>query len=451
MLLNYSSPSSVNFLTVSELNQSIKVLMEQGVGQVQITGEISNLAKPSSGHIYFTLKDTLSQVKVVMWRTTALKYLLELQNGLQVNILAKVSVFVPRGEYQLVVDRIEAAGIGDLLLVFESLKKELAQEGIFDQHNKLPIPKNPHAIAIITSATGAALQDVLHILKRRRPDIPLYLFPTLVQGDTAANAMIKAINAVNDNVNVALILLVRGGGSFEDLWAFNDRALAYAIFESRIPIITGIGHEIDFTIADFVSDLRAPTPSAAAELACVHRDTLFQQLDYFSAQMQALLFQQINMQREKIARIKQSLQMYHPSNVWDLQRKTLQQLKEKLIEQLNEKKRNIDVLLQLNQARLFASSPLGRIQSYTVARENNVRYLIMAMQRQLNNRQSDLAYSVQALDLMSPLKTIGRGYGMIKNDKSELYTSINQVKVGDQLTITLKDGAFIAHVLRITS
>ncbi|GBU09496.1 exonuclease VII large subunit [Gammaproteobacteria bacterium] len=401
---NTSQQIENSLLTVSELSTCIKNILESNFTWINLTGEISNLAKPYSGHIYFTLKDQNAQIKAVMWKSSAFKSTLELHNGLQVNVLAKISVFAPRGEYQLVVEKITAAGVGDLLQAFEDLKKELAQAGLFDQALKQAIPPNPKAIAIITSATGAALQDVLTILERRRPDILVFVYPCLVQGELAHLSLIKAIAAANNDQlqnNIELILLVRGGGSIEDLSAFNQRDLAYALAQSHLPIITGVGHETDTTIVDFVSDLRAATPSAAAELACLSSDTLFNQLDYLASQITQHLQSILDKYQHKLQNFEGLLKSQHPKNILNAQQQKLLYL----VQQLN----------------------------------NN-------MAKNILEKRSFLALAAQSLDLTSPLKTLARGYAIIESNTHEICTSIAQLKLGQDINIKLKDGNFKAKI-----
>ncbi|MGH8597418.1 MAG: exodeoxyribonuclease VII large subunit, partial [Gammaproteobacteria bacterium] len=257
-----------DILSVTRLNRAVRILLEGHFGAVWVEGEISNLARPSSGHWYFSLKDADSQIRCAMFRTRNALLEFAPRNGAQVVISARVSLYEPRGEFQLIVERMEPAGDGLLRIKFEALKWKLAEEGLFAQERKRPLPVWPKTIGVVTSATGAALRDVLQVLRRRNPSQHVVVYPSPVQGALAAPALIAAIATANRRDECAVLILARGGGSLEDLWAFNDEALVRAVHSSRIPLVTGIGHEIDFTLADFAADARAPTPSAAASL-CV--------------------------------------------------------------------------------------------------------------------------------------------------------------------------------------
>src|SRR3989338_389773 len=274
-----------NIYSVSALNHAANTLLSEQLGLVWVTGEISNLSRPSSGHIYFSLKDDQAQVRCALFRFQHQQIDFQLEHGQAVVVQAQVGLYESRGDFQLIVSRIQLAGVGKLQAAFEKLKKELEKKGWFDEKYKKPLPTFPKQVGIITSATAAALQDILKVLKKRFAGLPIVIYPTLVQGDLAANQIAAAIQIANQRAECDVLLLARGGGSLEDLWPFNELVVATAIFDSKIPIITGIGHQTDFTIADFVADVRAPTPSAAAEIISQDRVELAQRVDQLETQL----------------------------------------------------------------------------------------------------------------------------------------------------------------------
>src|SRR3990167_8481765 len=269
-----------NIYSVSKLNAESAVLLSTHFGFIYVTGEISNLSRPSSGHLYFSLKDDQAQIRCALFRFQHQKMDFALENGQEIIVQAKVSLYEPKGDYQLIVSSIQLAGAGKLQIAFEQLKKELEKAGLFDEKHKKPLPLFPKQIGVITSPTAAALQDILKVLKKRFPSMPVIVYPTQVQGNLAAAQIAAAIQQANQHNVCDVLILARGGGSIEDLWSFNEKIVAQAIFDSVIPIVTGIGHQTDFTIADFVADVRAPTPSAAAEMVSPDRDELLLQISH---------------------------------------------------------------------------------------------------------------------------------------------------------------------------
>lgn len=379
-------------LSVSELNLRAKNLLETGLGTVQITGEISNWTRASSGHCYFSLKDEEAQVRCACFRTNAIRLNFTPENGLSVILEAQVTLYLNRGDYQLIVSRMEPAGQGLLALKFEQLKKKLASQGLFDEKNKKAIPKLPRRIAVVTSPTGAAFQDIKNVLARRFPLIPITLFPCLVQGAEAPKSLCQAITKADADRRCDVIILARGGGSIEDLWAFNNETLAYEIAQCATPIISGVGHEIDFTIADFVADLRAPTPSAAAEQAVPDQIAFLHQLQTSE-----------NHLIEKFERL--------------LERRytTLHQLQGKL--------KDPKALLQNQMQRLDYAQ----------------QQLFSALEKYLTGRRSELQTLAAVLDQQNPLKLLKRGYVVLRHN-GEPVTSKEQVKPSDKITAEMRDG-----------
>lgn len=315
-----------NIFTVSKLNREIKKLLETSIPVIWLEGEISNLKFHSSGHLYFSLKDKDSQISSVMWRSRNAALFFTPQDGMKVLALGRVSVYHKRGYYQFDVIKLQPAGIGELQLAFEQLKQRLQEEGLFDDEHKQPIPIYPEKIGIITSPTGAAIQDLLNILNRRFPGLEIILKPVKVQGEGAANEIAAAIDEFNEYGKVDVLIVGRGGGSLEDLWAFNEEAVVRAIFRSPIPVISAVGHEIDFTISDFVADLRAPTPSTAAEMAVPDRTELLNQISYFRKSMNELCLGKIRLERERLKAITSSYSFLRAPDLVSEQQQRLDEL-----------------------------------------------------------------------------------------------------------------------------
>jgi exodeoxyribonuclease VII large subunit len=292
--------NSTRVFSVSELTRKIKVVLESGFQDVSVQGEISNFKRHSSGHVYFTLKDEGAQLSAVMWRGRASSLFFTPQDGMKVIARGNITVYEIRGQYQIDVVQLQPLGIGELQLAFEQLKRKLAKEGLFDDDHKVPLPEYPERIGIVTSPTGAAIKDMVNIISRRFPAVELILYPVSVQGSAAAEEIAQAIRDFNEWGSVDVLIVGRGGGSLEDLWAFNEEIVARAIYESEIPIISAVGHEIDFTIADFVADLRAPTPSAAAELVVKSRFELFDIVRNFHYTMQQRMQELLSTKRDTI-------------------------------------------------------------------------------------------------------------------------------------------------------
>lgn len=388
-------------LTVSELNQSTQQLLEECFPAVWVEGEISNLVRPTSGHFYFTLKDPKAQIRCAMFRLKSQRLDFELRNGLLIQVLAKVSLYPDRGDYQLIVDRIEMAGDGLLKKAYEELVLKLTKEGLFEKRWKKPIPLLPKQIGVITSPTGAAIRDILSVLKRRFPGIPIILYPTKVQGTEAMQEIIRALSLANQHQVANVLILARGGGSLEDLWPFNEEKVARAIFDSQIPIVTGIGHEIDFTIADFVADRRAPTPSAAAELVAPDQNAFIQQLTILENRL-------INEITKYLQRLAQRL--------------------DGLVKQIRHPGQQIE----------------NQLQSISMLTTR----LKTTMQQFLKTKDLALKNALRALETVSPLATLSRGYAILSLQESDhVVRSIQEVKHKDKVQIRLQDGVVKAEVL----
>ena len=412
--------------TVSRLNQTVRLLLEHEMGQVWISGEISNFTQPASGHWYFTLKDDTAQVRCAMFRNSNRRVTFRPQHGQQVLVRANITLYEPRGDYQIIVESMQPAGEGLLQQKYEQLKAKLQAEGLFDQQYKKPLPSPAHCVGVITSKTGAALHDILHVLKRRDPSLPVIIYPTAVQGDDAPGQIVRAIELANQRNECDVLIVGRGGGSIEDLWAFNEEEVARAIFACNTPVISAVGHETDVTIADYAADLRAPTPSAAAELAV---------FDYFqfrmdlNARKQRLMKEMgTSLERAK-SRLKHdelTLRFYDPKS------------------QLNEKKKRLadaeDTLL-----RLIAE----RQQETRRDLQNAETLLRRSMADRLAADKRNLAVKSERLWGLSPLKKISGGFGFITDGDGKRLETVEQAEAGKRITVRVKDGrigAVVDHV-----
>jgi len=440
-----SQPTADAVWTVSALNFEVKTMLVQGIGTLWLEGEISNFASPASGHWYFTLKDDKAQCRAAMFRGRNSRIGFQPQNGQQVLVKAQVTLYEARGEFQLVVEHIEDAGVGELMRRYEQLKARLDKEGLFSPALKKPIPEQPRKIALITSASGAAIRDVLSVIGRRAPHIPVVVFPTPVQGETAARQIRQALAQVRQYAQCDLVLLVRGGGSLEDLWCFNDEALARDIAEFPIPIVTGIGHEIDFTIADFVADRRAPTPSVAAETVTPDRNELMQGIDDRVARLLGQLGLCLRQARERLGFLQKSLDQQHPTRQFEQFKLRLYHAHESLLERMRARLTEEKYRLTLCQATLAQVSPKIVINHY---RDRIIRLTEIqqtSIRQKLTHARHRFALQARSLDTLSPLRTLSRGFATISKDK-KLVSSVTQLSTGDEIDITLADGSQQATV-----
>lgn len=446
----FSSTDS-DVYSVSSLNKTVASILEQEFSWVWVEGEISNLAQPASGHIYFSLKDATAQVSCAMFkgRNRSLKFLPE--NGNQVLVRAKVSLYQPRGNYQLIVDRMEEAGDGALRRQFEQLKSKLAAEGLFDEDRKLSVPELPKSIVVITSLTGAAIHDVLSVIERRFPAIPVKLFPVPVQGNEAARAICNAIEKVGENVTTGdlecdVILLVRGGGSLEDLWPFNEETVARAIVDCPVPVVSGVGHEVDTTIADFVADVRTATPTAAAETITPDQNSWLQSYDWYQHRLHQLMQDKVNRLHEQNRWLHHRLQQIHPENRVIQCRENAQALNNRL-------QRLIDVSLNNNKSqllavrgRLRATNPRNRIShNQQVTQQLSIR-LLRASEQLLAKKQTHLAHVAATLNAISPLKTLERGYSITCDTNGKTLLTTEQVTQGDVIKTLINNGQIVSRV-----
>ncbi|EJG1813985.1 exodeoxyribonuclease VII large subunit [Vibrio parahaemolyticus] len=434
------SKTNQNIFTVSRLNAEVRLLLENEMGIVWLVGEISNFSAPVSGHWYLTLKDSRAQVKCAMFRGNNRRVTFKPANGNQVLVKARLSLYEPRGDYQLIIESMQPEGDGRLQQEFEELKMKLAAEGLFAQTNKLPLPEHPKRVGVITSKTGAALYDILDVLKRRDPSLPVVIYPTMVQGDDAAIQIAQAIGRANSRNECDVLIVGRGGGSLEDLWCFNNEILARTIAASQIPIISAVGHEVDMTIADFVADVRAPTPSAAAELVSRDNSHKDQSLVAKQHKLASAMRYYLAQQKQQSAQLLHRLERQHPS--YQLQHQS-QQLDELDMRLRRAMQRFIDTRQQAVERkhhRLQLNSPIKHLVQQKSRLERVEHKLMDAMDRKLLTMRHQLAIAAEKLDTVSPLATLKRGYSITQTEQGKVVTSADDVKTGDLLVTRLANG-----------
>jgi exodeoxyribonuclease VII large subunit len=437
--------SEKRILSVSQLTDLVRVLLEENFDHVWVEGELSNLSMPSSGHIYFTLKDAGAQLRCVMFRASARALRFKPADGVRLLVRGRISVYDQRGDYQLIVEYLEPQGIGGLQLAFIQLKERLAKEGLFSEGHKKPIPHLPQRIGVVTSATGAAVHDILTILNRRFANVQVLIRPVKVQGEGAAGEIATAIADFNRHRDVDVLIVGRGGGSMEDLWAFNEEVVARAIYNSKIPVISAVGHEVDFTIADFVADLRAPTPSAAAELVVRSKAELQAELDTLSHRLLLGVARKLNLLSETISGLKRvlkdpSFSLQHlAQRVDDLDGRILRAM----ASVLHHRAGKIDAL-QVNLRMLSPALRLERTWEKLIALNARLNHV---QQRILAGYRESVTVNTSALQALSPLQTLSRGYSITRK-LPELSVVLNsdQLAVGDHLDIRLHKGGIICKV-----
>ncbi|MDF2780094.1 MAG: xseA [Enterobacteriaceae bacterium] len=446
-----SSMQSPAIFTVSRLNQTVRLLLEREVGQVWISGEISNFTQPASGHWYFTLKDDTAQVRCAMFRNSNRRVTFRPQHGQQVLVRASITLYEPRGEYQIIVESMQPAGEGLLQQKYEQLKAKLAVEGLFDQQSKQPLPSPAHCVGVITSKTGAALHDILHVLKRRDPSLPVVIYPTAVQGEDAPGQIVRAIALANSRKECDVLIVGRGGGSLEDLWSFNDERVARAIFASQIPIVSAVGHETDVTIADFVADLRAPTPSAAAEMVSRNQLELLRQLQSGQQRLEMAMDYYLANRTRRFTQLEHRLQQQHPQLRLARQQTVLERLRQRMTYAMDNQLKRSGQRQQRMTQRLNQHSPQPRIHR-AQNRVQQLEYrLAQLMSARLSVTRERFGNAMTHLDAVSPLATLARGYSVTTATDGNVLKQTKQVKAGDVLTTRLVDGWVESEVKGVTA
>ncbi len=433
--------------TVTEITRSIKFSLETEFPLVWIEGEISNLRIPSSGHMYLTIKDEESQIKVVMFRSGKSQLKFEPKDGDQVIVKGKITVYEPRGEYQIVIDCMEPKGIGALQLAFQQLKEKLSREGLFDDELKKTLPLLPQKIGIVTSPTGAAIRDILNIIDRRFPNLHVLIAPVKVQGEGAAQEIAAAVKDLNKIKDVDAIIVGRGGGSIEDLWAFNEEVVARAIFESKIPVVSAVGHEIDFTISDFVSDLRAPTPSAAAELVVRDKNILFKNIATLYKRLLGNIRGTLNESKTELKNLVSRKVLQDPLT-------PIHERQQRLDEITLRMERAIKSFLQIqkeknrtNKKHLFLLNPLNKIKQHKVLLREAEKKINSQMNFTLNISRNTLNAAMKRLNSVSPLSVLERGYAICRTYPDEkVLKDSGKVSTGDLVKVQLSKGKLLCNV-----
>lgn len=441
-------------LSVSQLNRLARQLLEDCFPQVKVIGELSNLARPSSGHWYFTLKDRQAQIRCAMFRSRNMAVRFQPEAGMQVQVGGKVSIYEGRGDYQLIVDTLQPAGDGALALAFEQLKQELKAAGWFDAERKRPLPERIRHIAVVTSPTGAAIRDVLSVLRRRWSGMGVTIVPVTVQGEAAAWQIVRAIETANRLVSDGhcdfdVLLLTRGGGSLEDLWPFNERAVARAIYDSTLPVVSAVGHEVDFTIADFVADVRAPTPSAAAEILSPDREEILADI----LALDNRLVQQLRRGLEQRLQRLQALRarMRHPGQRLREQAQRLDDHELRLRRAVHNRLAALRERVRNLTRHLDAHSPRRQLRQQALQVRQARRQLLLAWQRTMKDRRQRLESRVELLRSLSPENTLLRGYAIVTDERGRVVSDGGELEVGQRVSTRLRRGGFESEVTDTTS
>lgn len=440
--------NEIRFLTVTALTRYIKKKFEvdSHLKDVWIKGELSNVKVHSRGHMYFTLKDQHSRIQGVMFSANNQSLAFQPENGMKVLIRGEISVYESYGQYQIYAIDMQPDGIGNLYLAFEQLKKKLDEEGLFDKGTKKPIPRYPKTIGVVTSETGAAIRDIVITLKRRFPVGKIILIPALVQGAFAAASIVKAIDQANMVTDLDVLIVGRGGGSIEDLWPFNEESVARAIYASKIPIISAVGHETDFTIADFVADLRAPTPTGAAELAVPHIDELRERVEQKKLRLYRAMKASIRQDKEKLHRLSQSYAFRYPKKLYIQKEQELDRLIERFERAGSlyyERKTN---QLEHLESRLKRQHPYDKVLRSHERLSSIKKALDSHFQKVVKEKEFRYNQAISKLHTLNPLKVMSRGYSLVYEEENKLVKSIKQVRYGDNLKLRLKDGQVNCNV-----
>ena len=432
---------------VSELTEILRALVEDALPRTWVQGEISNFSRPASGHWYFTLKDARSQIRCAMFKGANFNVRPQPRDGDSVLIRGQVSVYPARGELQFICEHMEPTGEGALLRAFEQLKARLSAEGLFDDKRKKAIPRVPRGVGVITSATGAALQDILAALSRRFPLTRVYLYPVPVQGNEAAPAIVRALAELPQRAPKAdVIILARGGGSLEDLWAFNEEVVARAIRACNLPVVSGVGHEIDFTIADFAADLRAPTPTAAAELVSPDIRDWMRSVDDLDASLTEAMTESLRESKARLTQLQSRLALLHPGRRLQDAGQRLKELQSRLVQAQRNDGQRTQARFQYLQSRLLAAQPASAIRLTRERAEALQLRLASALRMRLQTQNSALNSAESLLRSLSPLAVLDRGYAIVRNAAGEVVTDASALRPGEMLDVRLARGRVEAEV-----
>ena len=435
--------------TISELNDEVASTLSQTFGVIWIEGEISNLMKSAAGHVYFSLKDQSASVRCAMFRMQNQSLDFSLKDGTQILARAKVGLYKQRGEFQLIVEFAEESGEGLLRQKFELLKQELLKEGLFNDEHKLPLPELPESIGLITSPKGAAVQDMLKTIKRRYPLVNVIVYPTPVQGKDATKKIASAIDNANARGECEVLIIARGGGSLEDLWCFNEELVARSIFNSQIPVITGIGHETDFTIADLVSDLRAPTPTAAAEIALPSLNEIMDQLNRFIFDISQLTDRRITDFKHQLRSVSLRMQASHPHAKLQLNLQKLDLIDEKMRQLPMMQLMDLKNIFKISFSKLLSSNPKNKIETEKQNLEINNMALLNAMTAAIERKRNRFSILTTQLESASPLQLLNRGYAVVTNKDGQSIKTVKDIKAGVTVRTKLSDGSFLSNVEKV--
>lgn len=432
-------------ISVSEINRRAKSILEENFPFVWIQGEVSNFFSAASGHWYFSLKDESSEIRCAMFANKSHRITFEPKDGDHLVLNGTLSIFEGRGQYQIIVEHIELAGEGALLKAFEELKKKLLKEGLFDDSLKKKLPSYPRSIAVVTSPDGAVIQDIINVLSRRSPFFNLTVVPTLVQGEKAAPLICEALNKASNLENIDLIILARGGGSIEDLWAFNNEEVARAIVNCPIPLVSAVGHETDFTISDFVADIRAPTPSIAAEIISQPYSELKETLEGYQSYLLKSVESQFDSQRTRITNLIKRIR--HPGDKLREIGQKVDYLETALIQEMHQKVSFKKNQLNLTQLSLQQNSPQNKVKEAKVYLQNASKDLLKAFKIKIERKRKLLGELVATIEAVSPLSVLARGYSIISTEpEGKILSSSNQVKIGQTISAVLNKGSIKAEV-----
>ena len=439
------------YITISKINQYIKLMFDSdnALQRVYLKGEISNFKRHTSGHLYLTLKDEESRISAIMFRSAAAHLTFQPEDGMNVLVTGRVSVYPAGGNYQIYIDKMEVDGLGNLYVEFEKLKKKLQQEGLFDPAHKKEIPKFPRKIGIVTAPTGAAIKDILSTIQRRFPLCETILFPALVQGVSAASDVVRKIEIAN-TYDIDVLIVGRGGGSIEDLWAFNEEIVARAIYNSHIPVISAVGHEVDITISDFVADRRAPTPTGAAEMAV---PTVSEVKNIFALKkntLSSIIKEKLTVASQELKKVKSSYILKNPMTLYEMKMQKLDALTDALNKDMTNYITQKKLELQSYQKSFVLQNPLNSYTKYFKDLENNQKVLKNKIEQILEKKTSDLQYVIQTLRLVNPLNILDKGFSLVKKD-GHIIKSSQEIKEKDLLDIRLHQGELKVEVKEILS